>query len=227
MIRRFIALDWRATTKISRYIYFTYPLCLLLAGFISSGILVIPLGLWMALVCSADLFSSEEKGELNHLFLVLPITRNQIVNARYVFSLIVMSIGVATGIAVSQIIYYFTSFAMPDALWDIGIEVYIAIIGVSVLTFAVFHLFMFPLLFKMGYQKGKILGVYLPYTLIGIFFLFYIIITRVTGRNFTYELMTLVRENILVVGAGLFALSALIMLLSYRLSRSIFLKRDF
>jgi len=229
MTRKIIALDWHATIRLHKIIYMTYPIYLFLVGFGMSQILIIPFSLWMALSCAANPFAAEEKGEFNQLFLTLPISRYQIVKARFIFSLVMMFIGIVIGVAFVPIVRYFSSYLWsiwPVSLWYIGFEGYVAITGVSVLLFAILHIFMFPFLYKMGYQRGKILGVYLPAVLFGFLFISYSVRMMVSARNFTFEYLILARENMLLVCSVLFALSALLLFVSYKLSQKIYSKRD-
>ena len=87
---------------------------------------------------------------------------------------------------------------------------------------------MYPLLFKLGYQKGKIWGYYLP---TGCFCLVYIAIVQydeiVSEGKLVFYMLVYAQEHMLRVSGGLFMLGALMLVVSYRLSVRIYEKREF
>ena len=87
---------------------------------------------------------------------------------------------------------------------------------------------MYPQLFRLGYQKGKIWGYYLP---AGMICLIYIIITeydaKVKGGMFMTELLIYASEHILAVSGSLLALGAMLLGISYLLSVWIYGRREF
>jgi len=222
MTGKLIALDWRAVDMANRLALLICPLLIFFVGYITSQILVVPFSIWVVLSYSTNPFYSEEKGELNNLFLTLPVKRRQIVAARYVFSLILLLLGVLMGIAIMPVVRHFS-----NSMWWLSVESNIAIVAISVLLFAVFNLFMFPILFKLGYKKGKVWGLYLPAVVFIVIYFGYDIIMRVSDRNITLDFLVFAGENMLLVSGGVMLLAVLILLLSYRLSLRVYLRRDF
>jgi len=222
MIAKLIVLDWRASITAYKIAYLFYPLMIFIVGLATSQILVVPLSVWIALSYSTNPFYSEERGELNNLFLTLPVKRQQIVIARFTFSLIMMLVGIAVGIAIMPVVRHFS-----NSMWWLSVESNIGIIAVSVLLFALFNLFVFPTLFKLGYQKGRVWGIYLPAAIFFGIISGYNTIMLVVDRNITFEFLIFAGENMMLVSGGLVVLAAIILLVSYRLSLRFYLRRDF
>ena len=222
MIRKLIALDWHAVAMANKLSILICPVLIFFVGYITSQILVIPFSMWVVLSYSTNPFYSEEKGELNNLFLTLPVKRRKIVAGRYVSSLILLLLGVIMGLAIMPVVRHFS-----NSQWWLSVESNIAIVAVSILLFAVFNLFMFPLLFKLGYQKGKVWGLYLPAVVFVVLYFGYNIIMVVSDRNITFEFLVFAGENMLLVSGGVMLLSVFILLLSFRLSLRVYLRRDF
>jgi len=222
MIAKLIVFDWRATIAWNKFAYLFYPFFVFIVGFATSQMLVIPMSLWIALSYSTNPFFAEEKGELNNLLLTLPIKRSQIVTARYVYSLFLMLVGIIVGIAIMPIVRHFSR-----SQWFIGVEGHIAVIAVSVLVFAIFNLFMFPALFKLGYQKGKIWGIYMPAMVFGALYMAFYIYMMVSERNVIMDSIRFASDNMLLVSGGMGTLAVMILLLSYMLSLRLYSRRNF
>ena len=110
----------------------------------------------------------------------------------------------------------------PDYKWVL------AVVSFSFLLYELMILFMYPLLFKMGYQKGKIWGYYLP---AGCVCLVYIGIVQydmiVSGGMLVFHMLVYASEHMLLVSGGLFMLGALMLVISYLLSVRIYERREF
>ena len=221
MIGKIIALDWRATIMPYKLAYLLHPVLVFIFGFATSQMLVLPISVWLALSYSTNPFFAEEKGELNHLYLTLPVKRSQIVAARYVFSLILLVIGVAVGLVMTPVVRHFS-----HSRWYVGVQGNVALITVSALVFAIYSLFMFPPLFRLGYHRGKIFGFYIPAAIFGAVATGYYIYMLTSARNTTLDFIVFASENMLLVSGGITALAALIMLLSYRLSVRFYSQRN-
>lgn len=221
MIAKMIALDWRAM-KVYQIRALLLPFFIFVFGFYLP-LAVIPMSVFMFLSFSINPFAVEEKGDLNNLYLTLPVRRESIVAGRYMLSLIMMISGIALGVLIMPLV---NRFAISK--WFIGIEGYLVIISLSYLLYAILNLFMFPTLFKLGYNKGKFWGFYLPVFFFAILFGVYSSITTLLGNTTqTFDFITWVSENLLVLSGGLFILASILLFLSYILSLKLYSKRDF
>ena len=222
MIFKMIALDWRAKGLAAKMTIFFVPLLLFFMGFTTSQMYVLLFSAWIAMAYSTYPFHSEEKGALNNLFLTLPVTRKQIVLTRYVYSLFILAVHISMGLAIMPVVRHFSR-----SRWYFSIEGHIAIIAVCVLAFAIFHVFMFPLLFRLGYQKGKMFGLYIPTTVfIVTFFAMEIFSSMSGGRNLFFEIVVMASDNLLLLSGVLGGIAMAVMLLSYWLSLRVYTRRD-
>ena len=221
MLAKMIATDWRAM-KVYQMRVLLIPFLAVVLGW-SSSIAVIPLCAFACFNFSLNPFAVEDKGALNNLYLTMPMKRNSIVAGRYALSLIIVLCGIVIGV---PIMYFVNMIAMSK--WYIGINGYLLLISLSLLLFAVFNIFTFPVLFKLGYAKGKIWGVFLPVVLFGLIFGAYPLIISLTGNEgLTIELIAYASENILLVSGGISVFTIAVLLLSYVLSTKVYAKRDF
>ena len=177
----------------------------------------------MFLSFSVNPFAVEEKGALNNLYLTLPVKRNTIVAGRYVLSFIMLLCGLVMGIAIMLVSHHFSL-----AKWFIGFKGYMFVIALSYLLYALFNLCMFPILFRLGYQKGKFWGFYIPVILFAVLVGVYNVVTSLPGyEGFTIAFIVFATENMLLISGGMAVLASLILLASYRLSVKLYSERDF
>ncbi|MCL2188592.1 MAG: ABC-2 transporter permease [Defluviitaleaceae bacterium] len=220
MIWKIFVLDWRAMQLISKVVILCCPLFLFLVG-ITHQLLVLPMSMWFALTIAVSTFQDEEKCSLEKLYHTLPVTRRQIVNARFLYSFVLMLIFIPISHGVTAITRLFAS-----SRWYFGTEGNLTLIAFGVLAFAVFHLFMFPLLFKLGYQKGKMLGLYLPSGLFGGLYMLYLTLETAFRGNITFRFIVFASEYLWVVSAGVFTLAMGLLGLSYVLSQRLYARRE-
>ena len=95
-MKRMAMLDWSAI-KCFHLRLFLLPIISLAAGFVSV-LLVVPTNVFLFLFFSVNTFAVEEKGDLNKLYLTLPVKRSAVVAGRYVLSICMGFAGLATGI---------------------------------------------------------------------------------------------------------------------------------
>ena len=95
-MKRMAMFDWNAM-KCFHLRLFLIPIISLAAGFISA-LLVVPTNVFMFLFFSVNTFAVEEKGDLNKLYLTLPVKRSAVVAGRYVLSICMGVAGLVTGI---------------------------------------------------------------------------------------------------------------------------------
>ena len=95
MTKRMALFDWNAM-KCFHLRIFLLPVISLAAGFITA-LLVVPTNVFMFLFFSVNTFAVEEKGDLNKLYLTLPIKRSSVVAGRYALSIGMGLVGLVTG----------------------------------------------------------------------------------------------------------------------------------
>lgn len=216
-----VKLDWIATKCYHKRLWIL-PLSLLVIGWFSP-IWLVPLSTLLLFSFSINVFAVEEKGDLNRLYLTLPVKRSKVVRGRYVQSLLLFAGGVMLGLALMPLANLISfSKWYPDYQWIL------AVVSFSFLFYGLMTLFMYPLLFRLGYQKGKIWGYYLP---AGCVCLAYIAIvqydTLVSGGMLVFHMLVYASEHMLLVSGGMFMLGALMLVASYLLSVRIYKRREF
>jgi len=221
MIGKMIALDWRSI-KVYQIRGLFLPVAIFIFGYFLP-LLVIPMSVFMFMSFSINPFAVEEKGDLNHLYLTLPVSRKEIVTGRYLFSLIAVLCGIALGTLMMPL-----ANMVSVSKWFIGIEGYIVIIAFSYLIYAFFSLFIFPILFRFGYNKGKFWGFYLPVFLFAFFFSSYITFSAAPEYSaFTLNLLMKASENLFLVSGSMIAIATILLILSYIVSLKAYSNRDF
>ena len=222
MIGKMIALDWRAM-KIYQIRFPILPVTAFVFGWIYSPLLVIPAGVIMCLSFSINPFAVEEKGDLNKLYLTLPVKRKTIVAGRYVLSLIMLLCGMAMGVAIMPLVNL-----VSISKWYLSLEWYTTILALSYLLYAFLNLFMFPVLFRLGYQKGKFWGFYLPMIFFGILFGGYTAISALPGNErLAVNFLEYASNHLLLINGGMVVLATGLLLLSYGISVKLYSKREF
>ena len=109
----------------------------------------------------------------------------------------------------------------PDLKWVL------AIVATSFFLFALMTLAMYPILFKLGYQKGKLWGYYIPAFLVCLVYGAVMGYETMTGGTFLHELLLYASEHVLIVSFGIFGLGAVILTVSVLLSMRIYSRREF
>lgn len=222
MMNKMIALDWRAMKYYQIRALFL-PVIALIIGAVYSSIFVIPFCMLMGMSFSVNPFAVEEKGELNNLYLTLPIQRKEIVAGRYTLSLLITFAGILIGIPIMAL-----SNMISFSKWYIGAQGVLIIIALSFLIYSICNIFMFPILFKLGYQKGKIWGFYLPMILSAVLLAGYSMFTMLPGKeNVTINLIVYATEHLTLVSGGLLILGIILLLISYLVSVKLYSKRNF
>jgi len=193
--------------------------------------LILPYLVWGMFDASLYCFDAEEKGKLNQLYLTLPISRGNLISARYALSLILQLIGVVAGIAFtlifSRIMYGRTLLIKhnfsptPESL---------VLIACACLLFCAFlSLAIHPILHKLGYAKAKIIGYALP--MYGSIILIVVFIPLVARVEAVGEVMNSALQwalgNTALVSGMILGVMALLLMASYALSLRMYTKRDF
>ena len=218
---RMLRLNWSAM-KCYRVRFLIIPVCLFVIGWFSS-IFLVPMGAFLLFSFSLNPFAVEEKGDLNRLYLTLPVDRQAIVSGRFLLSFLLFGAGVLLGLAMMPLTNL-VSFSKwyPDFKWSL------ALIAFSFLFYGIMSLAMYPLLFKMGYQKGKIWGYYVPAVLICLIYIAVMEYDILVGNGtFILNLLVYASEHILAVSGGMFAMGGILSALSYFLSLRLYGRREF
>jgi len=221
MLAKMIALDWRAM-KYYQIRLLLLPVFLLIFGYYSS-VLVVPISVVLLLGFSVNTFAVEEKGELNNLYLTLPIKRTTIVTGRYMLSFILMLCGILLGLIIGPLA---NRYALSK--WYIGINGYIAVISISYLLYAILNLFIYPILFWLGYQKGKFWGFYLPVIFFSVLFSSFLALSYLPEHNtLMLDIIVYATEHLYMVVGIVSACATAILIISYLISLKVYSRRNF
>jgi hypothetical protein len=192
-------------------------------GFVKLTLVIIPISAYMAIAFSMNAFAVEEKGKLDHLYLSLPLSRKSIVRGRFAFMILLLAVALIVCGAITMI----TAPTLEFGAFIVEIEPEIIVL-MCFLGFAFggfINLSMYPVMFRMGYEKGKIFGFYIPVGIVAAVF-------GAIGAlaNSRFELfagwLTYWFENPLMVCGIMSAIGAGLFFISYQLSLRLYNKRD-
>lgn len=219
---KMLKLDWSAI----KCCHIILRLLLIVACFLVTGwfstIWLVPEGVFWAFCFSINPFAAEEAWNLNRLYLTLPISRSRVVACRYLLSLILFLAGTILALALMPLtnLYSFSKW-YPDLKWSL------ALVSFGFLIHALLSLFMYPILFRLGYRKGHIWGFYLPVLLTGVVYLTIIEYDLMAGGTFILNCLIYASEHILPCIGGMLGLGAVILAGSWLLSMKLYSRRDF
>lgn len=198
------------------------PVILLIIGWFSP-VLLVPASVFLLFCFSINPFAVEEKGDLNRLYLTLPIKRGAIVTGRYIFAFLLYLIGVLLGLILMPFANLIShSKWYPDYKWIL------VLLACSFLLHAVMSLSMYPLLFQLGYLKGKFFGVYLPLVVLLAAYIAVMEFDMIAKEGkLIFELLMFASEHMLFVSGGMFCLGAVLLMASYLLSKKLYAAREF
>lgn len=220
-MKRRVLLDWKAMKYVHRRI-FLLPVISLAAGCVTA-LLVVPTNVFMFLFFSVNTFAVEEKGDLNRLYLTLPIRRSSVVAGRYILSICMGVSGLITGIPLAVVA---DRFSLSHYYGPFGW--FLPVAAISYLLFSIFNLCMFPVLFKLGYNKGKFWGMVLPLALFSLLYYVWAVASSWPGNeHLLFEALEFAGKNMALVNGGIVAAATLILFLSFSLSNRIYAKREF
>lgn len=218
---KMIKLDW-SSMKCSYKRFFIIPIVLLFIGWFSP-IILIPMSVFLLFSFSINPFAVEEKGDLNRLYLTLPIKRVDIVTGRYALALLLYIGSILLALALMPLANLISASKWyPDYRWIL------ALLAFSFLFHAIMSLSMYPMLFKLGYQKGKFWGFYLPlifFSLVCIIVMEYDIMVK--NGTLMFDLLVYASEHLLFVSGGMFVLGMVCLTASYLLSNRLYARREF
>lgn len=217
---KMMKLDWSAI-RCYHVRLLIIPAALLLLGWFSTIILV-PTAVFMTFSFSVNFFFIEEREDLNRLYLTLPIERSQVVFGRYLLSFVLFAAGILLSLALMPLVNLFSlSKWYPDIKWNL------ALVVSGFFLYAFLSLFMYPLLFKLGYQKGKIWGYYIPTAIVCLLYLAIVEYDIATNGRLLYRLLVYAAEHIFTVTGRMLGFGAVILAVSCLLSVKLYSKREF
>ena len=220
-MKRMAMIDWNAM-KCFHLRLFLLPIISLAAGFISA-LLVVPTNVFMFLFFSVNTFAVEEKGDLNKLYLTLPVKRSAVVAGRYVLSICMGLAGLVTGIPLAILA---DRFSLSHYYVPIGW--FLPVVTISYLLFSIFNLCMFPILFKMGYSKGKFWGMLVPIALFAALYGAWVIVSSLPGNEYLlFNALEYASKNMFLVNGGIIVVATLVLLCSFLLSKNLYSNREF
>jgi hypothetical protein len=225
-IIKMACLDWHAMKLYQKMVY-TLPIFYFIYG-MPSALLVIPLGVLYGAIMSSWPFSVEEKGDLNRLYLTLPVKKSDIVAGRYFFSLVIFMVGIAMG---TVIMFIVNSSSFPLFVGEkivISGTLIIILITVTYLLYAILMLCSFPLFFKFGYQKGKFFTITIQ-MVIFLISAFAVVLQLEEGLEASQvgKFLGYAAEHMPLVNGILFLAATAILTLSYIISVKAYSSRDF
>ena len=221
MMKQMALFDWKAI-KYFHMRVLLLPVISLAAGFISA-LLVVPTNVFMFLFFSVNTFAVEEKGDLNMLYMTLPIRRSSVVGGRYALSICMGLVGLITGIPLA---IFADRFSLSHYYGPL--EWFLPIVAISYLLFAVFNLCMFPILFKLGYSKGKFWGMLVPLALFAALYSAWVIISSLPGNEYLlFNALEYAGKNMFLVNGSIILIATLILLFSFLLSKKLYSDREF
>lgn len=216
-----IRMDWSAIKYYQKRIFVVF-IYLFIMGYVSP-IYLVPSAVLVSFAFSLNPFAVEEQGDLNRLYLTLPVKRNDVVAGRYMLSFITVSCGILLGFLFMPI-----ANRISFSKWYPSLEWILAITAFCLLFYALMNVFMYPLLFKLGYHKGKFWGMYVPLGIFGMAYVTFLTYNQLPGNEkLIFNMLVYASEHMLLVSGGMLALAAAILVVSYRLSLKIYLKREF
>jgi hypothetical protein len=143
-----------------------------------------------------------------------------------------LSIGVVAGTVLTLIFnafLYGRTMLLFEHTFKADFMATLLIICASLLVYAVMNLSMFPVLFKIGYAKGKALGYYIP-CIVACVALGVIYILRHLYEPFSVWLLSVmgyVLANTTATAFIILGAAVLIFAASYALSQKVYAKREF
>ena len=226
-----IKLDWLGM-KCYHKRFVIIPLFILPYGLLHE-VVIIPFMAYMMLSFSVNPFAVEEKGKLDNLYLTLPVTRKNIVTARFGLSLIMQFAGLVLGTVIALIynalLYGRTVLYVFTHTFKADFDAIFLIICSSLLFYAIMNLSTFPILFKVGYAKGKLFGFIIPIVaasvIAGIFVTLFN--ANIDFGGWVYSVIEWVFANTVWTAAIILGAAVLILTGSYALSQRLYAGREF
>jgi hypothetical protein len=212
-----VALDWRAMKFFQKRMLLVCPLVIAYGLYLPEA--VAPMSAILVCFFSLGPFTVEEKGDLNFLYLTLPIERKSIVAGRFALAALMALCGMALGVLIMFTVGRIALLDSPVPLYQ-----YPLLLAGSYFLYAFVNVFVFPNLFRLGYQKGKL------WTVLPIIFVLFIPVALMQSALMNDgfdDMIEYLKSHVLLVSGALAAAATALLALSYALSVRIYTKRDF
>ncbi|MDR0946176.1 MAG: ABC-2 transporter permease [Ruminococcus sp.] len=226
MTAKMIKTDWIAI-KSHHWRLIILGVLLIAFCFMGMSMIVIPLSSYMAMIFTTNTFAVEEKGRLDLFYLTLPVSRKNIVRGRFIFMFVCIAVALITTIAVT--LNFVPTLQLGDYRYDINPFVLAVLSGGGFAFSGLVNLCMYPTMFRLGYEKGKVFGFYIPIFLLSAF------VSGVTiffnhKLDLIIKFLTYFTENTAVAGTRLsfilYGAGAILFGISYTLSQKIYENRN-
>lgn len=222
MIRKMMLMDWRAM-KYYQIRIFLLPPFVFLFGLFMSPLFVLPTSVLMFVFFSLNPFAMEEKGELNNLYLTLPVSRDTIVCGRFLLGGVMGICGVIMGIPLTILVN-----KLGSSTYILPLSWYLFVLAGSYLLFAVCVVATYPILFKLGYNKGKFFGLFIPAIMMGVLYGLFSVLSHLPGNErMMFDLLEYASRHMILTSGIMILVSTAILVFSILISKRIYRKRDF
>ena len=224
-----LKLDWLGM-KFYHKRFVVIPLGVCFMGLYSEFI-ILPMVAFLMLSFSVNPFAVEEKGKLDNLYLTMPIARKTIVNARFGLSLLMLLFGLILGTIVTPIVakaLYGKTFLYERA-FDADFKTIFLLICGAILSYAIMNLSTFPVLFRLGYARGKALGFYIPFGAAAVIIavVFMVAEQSKTFREWLTSALVWTLDNTVWAAVIMLGVAVVMLAVSYVLSQKLYAKREF
>lgn len=163
-------------------------------------------------ITSINTFSFDKENNWNKYALTMPVSRRDIVRAKYMLNIIGLLLGSILGFLLTLIGNFFYKI-------DLDFNSFINILIISMAFFLILSAIDLPTLFKWGTNKGKIVLMIVLFTLIAIIFQ---IIEKAYNYILNISSIDTIKLNLLII-----LISILIYFISYKISLYIMSKKEY
>ncbi|MDR0500414.1 MAG: ABC-2 transporter permease [Coriobacteriales bacterium] len=193
------------------------------------NMVIIPIGAYMGIAFSMNAFAVEEKGKLDHLYLSLPLSRSNIVRGRFAFAIFLLVVALVVcglTIALTSPSLDFWLFGNVGGMSFKLQPKMIALICCLGFAFGSFmNLSMYPIMFKMGYEKGKVFGFIIPAFVSAALFGSLGVLMG-SRMELIFGWLVYLADNPVFVGAIMLGIGAAMFLVSYFVSQWFYSRRN-
>lgn len=163
-------------------------------------------------IISINTFSFDKENNWNKYALTMPVSRRDIVRAKYMLNIIGLLLGSILGFLLTLIGNFFYNIYLD-------FNSFINILIISMAFFLILSAIDLPTLFKWGTNKGKIVLMIVLFTLIAIIFQ---IIEKAYNYILNISSIDIIKLNLLII-----LISILIYFISYKISLYIMSKKEY
>ncbi|MDR1565530.1 MAG: ABC-2 transporter permease [Oscillospiraceae bacterium] len=222
MTLKVIRTDWLAT-KSQHWRLLIMAAIVVVFALMEMSMIIIPISAYMAIAFSMNAFAVEEKGKLDHLYLSLPLSRKSIVRGRFTFMILLLVIALA--ICGAIVVATSPHLQFGEIYTDVEPKSIALMCSLGFAFSGFINLSMYPVMFRMGYEKGKIFGFYIPVFVIALIFGLTAAFAATRIEILLGWLLYWLANPLKVCGIML-AVGTVLFYLSYRLSLWLYSKRD-